>query len=100
AEGTLRIPRAIALSILILLTGLCCASAVRANGSAVARLVPGDRITVTVFGQPDLSGVFQVDGEGNIELPLIGAVPVRELTLRECENRIEVRLADGYLNRP
>ena len=63
-------------------------------------LVPGDRITVTVFGQPDLSGNFQVDGTGFIDLPLIGPVMVKQLTPKECEKVIEGRLADGYLNRP
>lgn len=71
-----------------------------AGAAGVARLVPGDRIEVTVFGQAELSGVFQISGDGIIELPLVGAVPVGQLTLKESEKRIEARLADGYINRP
>jgi polysaccharide export outer membrane protein len=32
------------------------------------RLVPGDRITVTVFGQPELSGDVLIDGAGAITI--------------------------------
>src|SRR3546814_15414495 len=38
------------------------------------RLGAGDRVRVTVFGQEDLSGTFQVDGEGKVALPLVGNV--------------------------
>src|SRR6478672_7373302 len=47
------------------------------------RLAPGDRITVIVFGEPDLSGDFLVDGGGSVSLPLIGATSVNNLTLQE-----------------
>ena len=77
-----------------------CVCIVMAQESGAARLTAGDRITVTVFGQADLSGTFQIDGSGSIELPLIGAVLVKQLTAKECEKKIGERLADGYLNRP
>lgn len=96
----MRISRAIALLVLVLVAGVWSAPPLLASSGGAVRLVPGDRIAVTVFGQADLSGVFQVDGEGNIELPLIGAVAVGQLTVKECEKRIETRLADGYIHRP
>jgi polysaccharide export outer membrane protein len=68
--------------------------------STAIRVMPGDRLAVTVFSQTDLSGTFQVDGDGNIDLPLIGRVPVTQLTVKECETKIELRLADGYVLRP
>jgi polysaccharide biosynthesis/export protein len=64
------------------------------------RLASGDRITVTVFGQPDLSGDFLIDGAGNIHLPLIGAVAVSQNTIDACQQRLTERLADGLLNNP
>jgi polysaccharide export outer membrane protein len=64
------------------------------------RLAPGDRITVTVFGQMELSGDVLVDGAGTIRLPIIGAVPVLGLTIVETETLIRERLADGILVRP
>lgn len=70
------------------------------GAQGIYRLAPGDRITVTVFGQTDLSGDFLIDTAGSISLPLIGAVQVSNLTLPEIEGRITERLADGYLRRP
>jgi polysaccharide export outer membrane protein len=64
------------------------------------KLAPGDRITVTVFGQPDLSGDFVIDGAGNIQMPLIGAVAVGQTTMDACQQRLTERLADGLLNNP
>ena len=64
------------------------------------RLAPGDRITVIVFGEPDLSGDFLVDGGGSVSLPLIGATSVNNLTLQESEELITKRLVDGYLQKP
>ena len=64
------------------------------------RLAPGDRVTVTVFGQVDLTGAYQVDGDGNLDLPLIGAVAVARLTTKECEQLIATQLANGYLRNP
>ena len=64
------------------------------------KLAPGDRITVTVFGQPDLSGDFLIDGAGNIQMPLIGAVAVGQNTMDACQQRLAERLGDGLLNNP
>ena len=64
------------------------------------KLAPGDRITVTVFNQPDLSGDFLIDGVGNVHLPLIGALAVGETTIEACQRRLTERLADGLLNNP
>jgi len=63
-------------------------------------LAPGDRITVAVFGQTELSGDILVDGAGNIILPFIGPIEVKDLTILECQKLIHDRLADGFLNQP
>ncbi len=60
----------------------------------------GDRIKVTVFGEAELSGEFQVDGQGDISLPLIGVVRVTGETTRTFETRVASLLADGYLISP
>ncbi len=60
----------------------------------------GDQIKITVFGQPELSGQFEVDGAGAISMPLIGQVPVLGETTPSLEQAITGRLADGYLVEP
>jgi polysaccharide export outer membrane protein len=64
------------------------------------RLAPGDRITVTVFGQPELSGDVLIDDAGVITIPLIDPIEVKDLTLLEIQKRIGDRLADGILRKP
>lgn len=64
------------------------------------RLGNGDDLRVTVFGEPELSGDFQVDGTGSISMPLIGSVQVAGLTLPEFQSTIENRLRGGFLVNP
>jgi len=63
-------------------------------------LAPGDRIAVTVVGQPELSGEITVDGSGNIVLPFTGPIRVEDLTVVACQQLIRDRLADGFLQQP
>src|SRR5262245_26245387 len=60
----------------------------------------GDKIGVTVFGQPDLSGETTVDQGGNIRLPVIGDVSAANLTLTELEGSIAQALTQGYVRNP
>ena len=64
------------------------------------RLAPGDRLTIAVYDQPQLSGQFIVDGGGGILLPLAGAVSLSGLTLAEAQKLIQDRFADGVLVQP
>lgn len=59
-----------------------------------------DRLRVNVFGHPDLSGEFEVDGTGLISMPLIGQVTAAGLSTAELENAIAARLSDGYVLNP
>ena len=64
------------------------------------RLSNADRLRVTVFGEPELSGEFVVDGQGFLSLPLIGDVNVEGMTVREFQRLAEERFSDGYLREP
>lgn len=65
------------------------------------RLGPGDQIRVTVFRHEDLSGEFELDGEGELALPLVDEIAARNLTARQLESRIETTLKEeGYLVNP
>lgn len=60
----------------------------------------GDQLRITVFGQPDLSGQFEVDGTGSISMPLIGQVEAQGLTTPELEKRIVGILEGDYILNP
>ncbi len=61
------------------------------------RLGTGDKIRLTVFGEPELSGEFEVDGSGYLRLNLIGQVKGAGLTVGEFERSVKALLEDGYL---
>ena len=60
----------------------------------------GDQLRITVFGQQDLSGQFEVDGTGSISMPLIGQVEALGLTTRELEQEIASKLEGDYVLNP
>lgn len=64
------------------------------------RLQAGDKLIITVFGEPDLSGEFTVAKEGTLAYPLLGALPVQNLTLGQFQNKLVSDLKNGYLQDP
>jgi polysaccharide biosynthesis/export protein VpsN len=65
------------------------------------KLGPGDRVRVTVFRHPDLSGEFQLDGAGYFAMPLVGEVLGGGRDARQLETEVEAHLKDGgYLVDP
>jgi polysaccharide biosynthesis/export protein len=63
-------------------------------------LAPGDRLTIVVYDQPQLSGQFIIDGGGGVLLPLAGGVSLSGLTLAEAQQLIQKKFADGVLVQP
>jgi len=61
------------------------------------RFGPGDKLRVTVYGEEDLSGEFQIDSAGFIRLPLIGQMKAAGATAHELETQVAQTLDDGYL---
>jgi protein involved in polysaccharide export with SLBB domain len=55
----------------------------------------GDRVRITVFRNPELSGEFAIGGEGYLALPLGGEVLAKGLNVRQLEDQIEVRFKEG-----
>lgn len=64
------------------------------------RLGSGDRVQVNVFGHPDLSGEFEVDGNGLIAYPLIGQVQAGGHTVEELQGVIAVDLDRDFVVDP
>ena len=71
-----------------------------AESNGEYNLGAGDKVKITIFGEPDLSGDFKLGGDGTISMPLIGVVSLNGLGLRQAEALIETRLKDGYLKNP
>jgi polysaccharide export outer membrane protein len=60
----------------------------------------GDKLRVVVFGQDALSNNYTVDAEGQVSLPLIGAVAARGLTTAQLSGAIAGRLKQSYIREP
>ena len=76
-------------------------AATESTGETVQyQLGAGDRIRVVVFGQADLSGEFQLDGNGRISLPLLREIKAAGLTVSELESTITSKLTPDYLINP
>ncbi len=77
----------------MLLTGLGLPGSSSAQDSAY-RLGIDDQVQIQVWQRPDLSGVYIVDTDGNVTLPLLGSVQARDLTPdglgRELERRYSI----------
>jgi polysaccharide export outer membrane protein len=60
-----------------------------------------DRLRISVFQEDDLSAVSRVDAKGTVNLPLVGEIRVRGMTVSEAERTIETAYKDGrYLREP
>lgn len=64
------------------------------------RLSAGDKMSIAVFGEPDLGGSFTVTGEGKIAAPLIGDVYVLGMSTSEVQATLEEKYRQGYLKDP
>lgn len=60
----------------------------------------GDKIRMTVFSEPSLSGEFSVSTDSELSLPLIGNLAVGGKTLSQITTQVQSMLADGYLREP
>lgn len=87
------------LGMIAVLAGLAMPEPVRAQDAGYV-LGAGDRVRVTVFGEADLSGEFQIDGQGSFPMSLIGTVSAAGKTSRGLEEHIATLYRDGYLVRP
>ena len=64
------------------------------------KLGPNDRLRVTVFGQPTLTGEYTLDGNGVLAFPLIGNVPANGVTTNQLQQAIAAKLEPDYLVNP
>lgn len=87
------------MTILLLIFSLF-ATAAEPEGATGYSLGAGDVITITVFGEEDLSRQSNITRTCRVEVPLIGSLEVCGRTTKSVAAEIQGRLADGYLNEP
>lgn len=70
------------------------------EGATDYRIGAQDQLEISVFGIDDLSRTVRVNSNGQISLPLVGAVMVGGKTVAEVEQAIATQLEEGYLQDP
>lgn len=58
------------------------------------QLGAGDKLRITVFDEPTLTGVYSVTAEGTISFPLIGEVPADNRSIADVRELIRTRLGN------
>jgi len=71
-----------------------------AQSAANYTIGPRDVLTIQVFEQSDLGGKYTVEADGTFSFPLIGRIMAAGRTLRQFEEDLKKRLADGYFRNP
>lgn len=67
---------------------------------AAYRLGPGDKLKITIFGHPQESGTFEVDGLGYIAYPLLGRVEAKEKTVTQLTEYLQIELNKTFIVDP
>ncbi len=68
------------------------------NGSDCYKLGPLDRISITVFGHPDLTTTTEISSNGKINFPLLGSITAEDLCKQDLQKSIKKQLEKDYLH--
>ena len=60
----------------------------------------GDKLSITVFNQDDLSGEYTINGSGRFSMPFIDQIQAEGLTIPELSDAIISKLKPDYLLNP
>ncbi len=71
-----------------------------AAGLETYHLGAGDRVRVTVFNEPTLTGEYNITPGGALAFPLIGVVAAGGRTIDAVQQELTAKLAEGYVNDP
>lgn len=63
-------------------------------------LGPNDRIRLKVYGEPDITGEYEIDSGGQVSIPLAGHITAAGSTTRQLERSIASALAKGIVRDP
>jgi polysaccharide biosynthesis/export protein len=64
------------------------------------RVGAGDKLSIRVVGEQELTGEYIVDAAGVMSMPYVRSVPVAGMNTGQIEELIEQRLKAGYLRDP
>jgi protein involved in polysaccharide export with SLBB domain len=70
------------------------------SGDIFSYIGPGDILKITVYGESDLSGEYQVSLNKSIMFPFIGEISVEGLSNITLASMISDKLREGYLTNP
>lgn len=70
------------------------------SGPEEYKLGAGDKVRLTVYNEPTLSGEFSVSSSGVLSFPLIGDIAADNRTTQDIATETQTKLADGYLRDP
>ncbi len=74
--------------------------ATAAAATATPRFQGGEKIKITVYNEPSLSGDYDIDPNGVISLPLAGTVRAVGLTQVQLEQELAKKFRTEYLRNP
>ena len=60
-------------------------------------IIPGDVLAIRIFGVTNYTPIVRVAANGDVQLPLIGMVPVGDLSTSQAANLIAARLIDAKM---
>ena len=63
-------------------------------------LGPNDRIRLKVYGEPDITGEYEISNSGQVSIPLAGHIRAAGTTTRQLEKSIASALAKGIVRDP
>jgi protein involved in polysaccharide export with SLBB domain len=69
-------------------------------GNTAHHLSPGDKLKVSVFNEPDLTGEFAIDENGNIAFPLLGELKAAGMGVDEFKAGLVEKLEGGFVRNP
>jgi polysaccharide export outer membrane protein len=64
------------------------------------KIMPGDTVILTVFGEESMSGRYEVEEDGTLNIPPVGRIKVAGLSSNEIENYLVNYLKGGYMVEP
>ena len=70
------------------------------TSAELGRFSPWDRLEIRVYGEPELSGEYEVSPKGTISFPRLGELNVEGLRCDELERTITDALKESYLRDP